>query len=93
MHINASGNGYVSQAFDERLEPYEMASRWGAVPSSTAADQKQINSFPLGPRQLTVLALAVEYALGKEGLSKMHVVLTVRCCSAPASSSQMMCCV
>lgn len=78
IHINASGNDYMSKAFDVRLEPYEIAARWGAVPSSTAADQKQISSYPLGSRQLTVLALAVEAAIGKEGMNKMHVVLTAR---------------
>lgn len=78
VHINASGNGYLAEAFNERLEPYEMAARWGAVPSSTAADQKQISSFSLASRQLTMLALAVEKAVGTDGLSKMHVVLTAR---------------
>lgn len=71
------GNGYLREAFSTRLEPYEMAARWGAHPSSTTADVKQISAYPLGARQLTSLALAVEAALGKEGLNKMHIVLTV----------------
>lgn len=77
IYIDCSGEGLQGSFFHSESCPYALAQSWNAPLPVGGVASKQIRGLPLGQRQLTALALAVEKLLGRPVMDKIRIVLTL----------------
>lgn len=77
LYIDCSGEGLQGSFFHDKSCPYALAQSWNAPLPVGGVASKQIRGLPLGQRQMTALAIAVEKLLGKAATEKVKIVLTL----------------